>query len=210
MRQAARDEVEQGEDLDLLWPPGQGSGGVGLGERVVQDLELETLIQALAIGGKREDQELIRSVLLDLCRDPEAIRYRQAICGDLVRSEALAEGIEGLLPRLDQLNVYSMGDPDMPELFQVAWWLRGVGDLRRLYQGHGSGLCGGQAPAQVGRAMRAARPGGPDRSTRQLSDLGAGASTPAGPYSRRDEHHDRGQPRPGSATGCSHIAVTQR
>jgi len=123
MRQAVRDEVEQGEDLDLLWPPGQGAGGVGLGERVVQDLELETLIQALAIGGKREDQELIRRVLLDLCRDPEAIRYRQAICGDLVRSEALAEGIEGLLPRLDQLNVYSMGDPDMPELFQVAWWL---------------------------------------------------------------------------------------
>jgi DNA mismatch repair protein MutS len=122
-RRAVREEAEQDDGLDLLWPPGQQAAGARLGERALQDLEIETLVQALASGSKREHHDLIRRVLGELCRDPEAIRYRQAISGDLIRDQKLAHGIEELLPRLDQLNAYSMADRDMPELFQLAWWL---------------------------------------------------------------------------------------
>lgn len=120
---AVREEAEQDDGLDLLWPPGQQGAGVRLGEHALHDLEIETLARALASGSKREYHDLIRHVLGEPCRDPEAIRYRQAICGDLIRDQKLARGIEELLPRLDQLNAYSMADRDMPELFQVAWWL---------------------------------------------------------------------------------------
>jgi len=120
---AVQEEAEQDDGLDLLWPPGRQAAGTQLGERALQDLEIETLVQALASGSKREYHDLIRRALGELCRDPEAIRYRQAIGGDLIRDPKLAEGIEALLPRLDQLSAYSMADGDMPELFQVAWWL---------------------------------------------------------------------------------------
>lgn len=120
---AVRAEAEQDDGLDLLWPPGQGGAGAWLGEHALHDLEIETLAQVLASGSKREHHDLIRHVLGEPCRAPEAIRYRQAICGDLIRDQKLARGIEELLPRLDQLNAYSMADRDMPELFQVAWWL---------------------------------------------------------------------------------------
>ena len=122
-RRAVREEAEQDDGLDLLWPPGHRVAGTRLGERTLQDLEIETLVQALASGSRREHHDLIRCVLGELCRDPEAIRYRQAISGDLIRDQKLAGGIEELLPRLDQLSAYSMADRDMPELFQVAWWL---------------------------------------------------------------------------------------
>jgi len=120
---AVREEAEQDDGLDLLWPPDQQGAGVRLGERALQDLEIETLVRALASRSKREHHDLIRRVLGEPCRDPEAIRYRQAISGDLIRDQKLVDGIEELLPRLDQLNAYSMADRDMPELFQVAWWL---------------------------------------------------------------------------------------
>lgn len=120
---AVREEAEQDDGLDLLWPPGQGGAGAWLGEHALHDLEIETLVQALASGSKREHHDLIRRVLCEPVRDPEAIRYRQAISGDLIRDQKLARGIEELLPLLDQLNAYSMADRDMPELFQVAWWL---------------------------------------------------------------------------------------
>ncbi len=122
-RRAVREEAERDDGLDLLWPPGQQGAGVRLGERALQDLEIETLVRALASGSEREHHDLIRRVLGEPCRHPEAIRYRQAISGDLIRDQKLAAGIEELLPRLDQLNAYSMADRDMPELFQVAWWL---------------------------------------------------------------------------------------
>ncbi|MBN1661032.1 MAG: hypothetical protein JXA93_21735 [Anaerolineae bacterium] len=122
-RQAATVDVEEDDGIDLLWPSGQQPAGTRLGEHTIRDLEIETLVYGLAIGSRREHQEMIRRVLFELCEDPEAIRYRQAITGDLIRAPWLAAGLEEMLPLLDQLSAYSMADRDMPELFQVAWWL---------------------------------------------------------------------------------------
>ncbi|HSJ58466.1 MAG TPA: hypothetical protein VLC95_14890 [Anaerolineae bacterium] len=109
--------------IDLLWPAGRQRAGTRLGEQAIQDLEIETLVHGLAVGSRREQHEMIRRVLFELCDDAEAIRYRQAIAGDLIRDPRLAAGLEKMLPLLDQLSAYSMADRDMPELFQVTWWL---------------------------------------------------------------------------------------
>ncbi|MCL7454063.1 MAG: hypothetical protein M8467_13550, partial [Anaerolineae bacterium] len=116
--------VDHGDEgVNLLWPAGRPQTGLALYDSAVHDLELSTVVRAIALGDRSEHGDLIQRVLYELCGDPEVIRYRQAIVADLIRDPELARGIEELLPLLDRLNDYSMTSRDMPELFQVAWWL---------------------------------------------------------------------------------------
>ena len=63
------------QDFDFVarLPPGHGE--------LIQDLELTTLLQAMAAGDKFLT-EVSQQVLLACLRDPEAIRYRQRVLAD--------------------------------------------------------------------------------------------------------------------------------
>ncbi len=64
-------------------------------QSLAQDLELDTLLQAMA----REDQfilDVVRRVLLMGLRDPECIRYRQGILRDCLRNSAVVREIYAL------------------------------------------------------------------------------------------------------------------
>ena len=70
-------------DFEAGLPPGH--------EAVIQDLELTTLLQAMASGDKFL-AEVSRKVLLASLHDPQAIRYRQQVLADcLAEPEVIRE-----------------------------------------------------------------------------------------------------------------------
>jgi MutS domain V len=57
-------------------------------QELIQDLELTTLLEAMA-GGDKFLTEVCQQVLLTLLRDPEAIRYRQRVMADCLAQPAV-------------------------------------------------------------------------------------------------------------------------
>jgi DNA mismatch repair protein MutS len=111
------------QDVDLLWPAGAEPGSATLDRAAIGDLDLERVLRALAVDEGREHLDGLRNILYRPCTDAEVIRERQAVLADLLHDPGLVAGLEAMMPLLERLQVYNMTDRDMPELFQVAWWL---------------------------------------------------------------------------------------
>jgi MutS domain V len=74
--------LHEDQDFDFAAGPPPGH------EELIQDLELGTLLQAMAAGDKFL-VEVSRKVLLTCLRDPEAIRYRQQVLADCLAQPAV-------------------------------------------------------------------------------------------------------------------------
>jgi len=75
---------DQDFDFAAALPPGH--------EELIRDLELTTLLQAMAAGDKFL-AEVSRQVLLASLRDPEAIRYRQRVLADCLAQPGIVRGM---------------------------------------------------------------------------------------------------------------------
>jgi hypothetical protein len=84
--------------MSLLWPGQSDHESVPLASAAVADLALEPIVRALDAGGMHAG--FIRSVLCQLCRGPEVIRYRQEILADLLAFPALATALQEMMPEL--------------------------------------------------------------------------------------------------------------
>ena len=109
--------------VDLLWPVGAKQGSSTLDRAAIDDLDLERVLHALAVDEGREHLDGLRNILYRPCTDLEVIHERQAILTDLLHDPNLLAGLEAMMPLLERLHTYNMTGRDMPELFQVAWWL---------------------------------------------------------------------------------------
>ena len=74
--------LHEDQDFDFAAGPPPGH------EELIQDLELATLLQAMAAGDKFL-VEVSQKVLLTCLRDPEAIRYRQRVLADCLAQPAV-------------------------------------------------------------------------------------------------------------------------
>ncbi len=75
------------EQPGLLWPPNKDYGAAQahearLNDSTAADLGLEHVIAALCLD--RSFARDIRSIIIQLCTDPDVIHYRQAILDDLL------------------------------------------------------------------------------------------------------------------------------
>jgi DNA mismatch repair protein MutS len=121
------DDFTPGSDpapaVDLLWPAGAKVGSATLDRAAIDDLDLERVLRALAVDKGREQLDGLRNILYRPCTDVEVIHHRQAVLADLLHDPGLVAGFEAMIPLLERLHAYNMTGRDMPELFQVAWWL---------------------------------------------------------------------------------------
>lgn len=121
------DEFVPGSDpaqaVDLLWAAGAKLGSATLDRAAIGDLDLERVLRAMAVDEGREQMDGLRNILYRPCIDAEVIHERQAVLADLLLDPGLVAGFEALMPLLERLHAYNMTERDMPELFQVAWWL---------------------------------------------------------------------------------------
>ena len=92
-------------ELSLLWPNGQPTPSWDILPETIRDLELEAIVSAMS--GKSAYRTDMRAVLFRLCLDPQTIRYRQIVLGDLQAQPFLALRLEGLLPLLDELQQFA-------------------------------------------------------------------------------------------------------
>jgi DNA mismatch repair protein MutS len=97
-------------EVRLLWPEGFGPSTDGIqkptwGEYAVADLGIHTLVDALSPQTHLKDR--FRSIFLQASPHPQVIHYRQEVLEDVLRSPALLQGLEGVLPRLSQLAFLS-------------------------------------------------------------------------------------------------------
>jgi DNA mismatch repair ATPase MutS len=79
----------QDEDFDLAAAPPPGH------EDLVQDLELDTLLNAMALGDKFLF-EISQKVILASLTDPEAIRYRQRVLADCITEPDVIREMYGI------------------------------------------------------------------------------------------------------------------
>jgi hypothetical protein len=76
-----------------------------LGEKTIQDLEIERIVWTLSIHN--DYNETIKSILLELCADAEIITYRQEILEDFLNKPEVSAGLEGRLSSLAKLRDYA-------------------------------------------------------------------------------------------------------
>ena len=113
-------------DISLLWPPGATAPPpeTWLDENSARDLGLEETISGIVLRSSgREGRQAVKEILLQLCPDPDVLRYRQDVVEDLLRYPELAAGFEKLLPRLAELERYGQADQQEINLYRVTWWL---------------------------------------------------------------------------------------
>lgn len=113
-------------DMSLLWPPGAAAPPpeTWLDDNSARDLGLEDTVAGIVRRSSgREDRQAIKDILLQVCRDPDVIRYRQDVVEDLLRYPELAAGFEKLLPKLAELNQYGQAEQQEINLYRVTWWL---------------------------------------------------------------------------------------
>ena len=114
--------------FSLLWPADAPRMTVPLARQSGRDLGLPALLGA--ITPHKTEQQQIESVLLHLTHDPEVIRYRQAVVGDLWAQPFLADQLGELLPLIETLGAYrSAVDRPRTPLEEVTWRL---GELEQL------------------------------------------------------------------------------
>lgn len=111
-------------NISLLWPPDHVRKSTSLdsclGENSIRDLDLARTISALSAG--KHHRQNIENILLNLCHDPQVIRYRQAILEDLLNQPDLAARFENLFPILDELMyTHYREDREKPTLHEVVW-----------------------------------------------------------------------------------------
>lgn len=108
----------------LLWPPdseeSQAKSPTRLGENCLRDIDLTRTIQAF--NSSQRHRQHIERILLNLCNDPQIIRYRQDVLDDLLTQPAVAEGFETLFSILDELAYpHYREDRDKATLHGVLW-----------------------------------------------------------------------------------------
>ena len=98
--------IDASSEISLLYPQNKEkcTPASSWGETAVEDLEVERLAWALAI--QNEYQDAIKCVLLELCREPDTLIYRQEILQDFLSNPSLADGLESLLVHLSKLRDY--------------------------------------------------------------------------------------------------------
>ncbi|HRQ41139.1 MAG TPA: hypothetical protein PLD25_24745 [Chloroflexota bacterium] len=119
--------MENGRSPSLLWPGGEATPGAArqpgaarLSDEVIRDLGLAAIVQAMC--SHRLHREAIEEVLYRLCMDTAVITYRQAVLADLLRFPALAQTLQALLPRLDELTLFTYHPPvEGTTLHEVIW-----------------------------------------------------------------------------------------
>jgi hypothetical protein len=115
------------EDIwhSLLWPeggrPAPAVRGQGREEGWSSDLDLENLIKEVCPEPSHRD--FVAGILRELCRDEEAIRYRQDILEDLLRLPALRDALQALGPRISAIHRYHAPREKGEQLFEVTWRL---------------------------------------------------------------------------------------
>jgi hypothetical protein len=133
--------------ISLLWPGGASrSRTAALSDSAAADLGIADLARAIAFEPRQEDR--VRGILLALCDDVAVLTYRQDVLNDLMRNAALAEGLQTLLPSLNQLGFYgNPGRPNEPALQQTLFrlgelelYVDCVEQMRALLLAQGDGL----------------------------------------------------------------------
>ena len=140
--------VEMGSKLanfSLLYPSGVSSNEhvateatlfLELSPAAVHDLGLDEIIAALT--PHREHQKEIRALFSRLPRDPEVIRYRQAVLDDLLANPALAERFASILTVIDSLFQYSYrAKREMSWLHEVVWRAGELQNIIDCFEGMG-------------------------------------------------------------------------
>ncbi len=112
------------KNISLLWPPNHvrssTSSNTQLGENSIRDLDLARTISAISAG--KHHRQNIEKILLNLCDDPQVIRYRQDILEDVLTQADLAARFENLFPILDELTyAHYREDREKPTLHEVVW-----------------------------------------------------------------------------------------
>lgn len=132
--------------ISLLWPDGASRTRAALNDSAASDLGVTELARAIAFEPRQEER--VRATLLALCDDAAVITYRQEVLDDLMHNAALAEGLQTLLPSLNQLGFYgNPGRPNEPALQQTLFrlgelelYVDCVERLRALLLAQGEGL----------------------------------------------------------------------
>jgi hypothetical protein len=126
--------VNQSDPLSLLWPPDvpfeERKAGKTLDAHCLKDLDITKIVNILSPGSRQIDA--IEAILLELCTDPQIIRYRQDILEDFLTWPDLCKGFEALAPLLDELAYgrYREGKEN-PTFHEVVWRLN---ELARLVE----------------------------------------------------------------------------
>ncbi len=129
--------------ISLLWPPESDRREVTHAPRLTgqapADLDLERTVTALAAPhGYARD---IRAILVQLCADPAALRYRQDVLADLVAQPALVERLAALLPRIQALDSFRYSArPGQSPLHEVVWRIGQLETYVEVIQGLSAAL----------------------------------------------------------------------
>lgn len=121
--------------FSLLWPNGQETPSQKLPTHTIQDLQLSSLITAIAWDANSES--FTRQVLTQIVSDVEIILYRQGVLEDILQSPNLARQLETILDIIADMQGY-LSFPQWQEntLQHVAWRLseleRYVDCIKRL------------------------------------------------------------------------------
>lgn len=164
-------------DISLLWPDGARdgppAGGARCNESCPSDLGLAAAVRSLCL--ETGDSRLTETLLLRLTGDLDTIRYRQEVLEDLLRSPALRNGAEDLLPRLDSLRRYQMPRERGEPLQEVAWRLGELAVYTECIQRLAALLESGGEPPEAGRPTCGGSQGGrePPPRSRGLQRLAA-------------------------------------
>jgi DNA mismatch repair protein MutS len=114
--------TEKVSSFSLLWPPDYHAicRSPRLSAACAADLDLNSTLEALSAPHGYFAR--IRDMLLALCDDPAAIRYRQDVFADLVELPDLARRLTELLPRLFALDSFAYAArSDQSPLHEVVW-----------------------------------------------------------------------------------------
>ena len=91
------------KNISLLFPQGKTDAPVRqLTEETINDLSVHYICQQLSRNAG--EQNVIRNIMINLCDDPEVIRYRCDIFEDVLRFPVLRQRIAELLDQLEFLK----------------------------------------------------------------------------------------------------------
>jgi DNA mismatch repair protein MutS len=137
------------EEFSLLRPPGScptpPSRDQDESKDWVVDLDLERIIENVCVDPRARGD--MRAILLELCQDPQVIRYRQAVLDDILRVPSFESGLRELLPKISSLARYHAPREKGELLYEVTWrlgeletYVQCIQVLGRLFADAGSGI----------------------------------------------------------------------
>jgi DNA mismatch repair protein MutS len=102
-----RKRIDASSEISLLYPAAKdrSTSAPHWGKNAVEDLEIEQIAWTLSIQNDYHDA--IKSILLEMGGNADAITYRQEVLGDFIDSCEVAEGLKNLLPLLSRLRDYA-------------------------------------------------------------------------------------------------------